>query len=86
MSRVSGTVTLEIDRLVFDGLSRHEARQAAASFETTLSGLITAHGLRRSWQSTAPVDLDLEGFDGAGGRPHILGEALARFLYERADR
>lgn len=87
MSGISDNISLEIESIVFEGLSSHDARQAASSFERTLTGLITDRGLPRSWQAASDeVDLDLSGFDAAGDRPYVLGETLARFIYDRADR
>ena len=87
MTEISGNISLEIESIIFEGLSSHDARQAASSFEKTLTGLITDCGLPLSWQSTADeVDLDLSGFDAVLDRPIALGETLARFIYERADR
>jgi len=86
LSEVPANITLEIDSLVFENLSPYDARRAAASFEVAMSGLISDKGLPRGWQPGAATDLDLSGFEGAGRRPHGLGEALAWFIWQRADR
>ena len=86
MSKAPANLNLEIDNLVFEGLSGHDARQAAASFETTMTALLSDRGLPKSWQSGGGIDLDLSGFDGAADRPHTMGEALAHFIYHRANR
>ena len=65
MSKAPANLNLEIDNLVFEGLSGHDARQAAAAFETTMTGLLSDRGLPKSWQSGVGIDLDLSGFDGA---------------------
>jgi hypothetical protein len=86
MSIVPANIVLEIDSLTFADLSPHDARRAAASFENTMTVLISDQGLPRAWQTGSASDLDLSGFENSNEHPIGLGESLAQFIYQRADR
>ena len=80
------SVVIEIEALVFEGLSEGEARRAAAAFERQLQDLLDRDGLPQG-RTAADLDtIDLGSLPRGMNAPEAQGAELARALFSELWR
>lgn len=77
---------IQIDTLVFDGMSTDEARRAGSAFERQLQQLLDRDGLPEGMTAEALDDIDLGTLPRAMTSPEGQGAELARALFSELWR